>query len=84
MRSYGVKCNCNKLQQPLDFSPELCHTYSMNKTQTFFVAQRQPHNDEVEILWECTSEVQADDACERLNSNLALAGIPGEYYAYVL
>jgi hypothetical protein len=56
----------------------------MNKTQTFFVAQRQPHNDEVEILWECTSEQQADDACDRLNSNLALAGIPGEYYAYVL
>jgi hypothetical protein len=54
------------------------------KRAMFFVAQRQPHNDEVEILWECTSEQQAEDACERLNSNLALAGIPGEYYAYVL
>ncbi len=56
----------------------------MNKTQTYFVAQRQPHNDEVEILWECTSEQQAEDACDRLNSNLALAGIPGDYYAYIL
>jgi len=56
----------------------------MNNTQTFLVAQRQPHNDEVEILWECTSEQQADDECDRINSNLALAGIPGEYYAYVL
>ncbi len=34
MRSYGVKCNCNKLQQPLDFLPETCHTERMNKTQT--------------------------------------------------
>jgi hypothetical protein len=56
----------------------------MNKTQTFLVAQQQPTNDEVEILWTCTSAQQAEDACERLNSNLALAGIPGEYYAYVL
>jgi hypothetical protein len=56
----------------------------MNKTQTYLVAQFQPHSQEVEILWECTSEQQAEDACERLNSNLALAGIPGEYYAYIL
>ena len=56
----------------------------MKNTQTFFVAQRQPHNDEVEILWTCQSEQQAEDACDRLNSNLALAGVPGDYYAYVL
>ena len=49
-----------------------------------FIAQRQPHNDKVEILWTCTSEEQAEDECDRINSSLALAGIPGEYYAYVL
>jgi len=56
----------------------------MNKTQTFFVAQRQPHNDEVEILWECTSEEQADNEVDRINSSLSLAGIPGIYHAFVL
>jgi hypothetical protein len=74
----------NDLLRGLDFPANLCHTIIMNKTQTYFVAQRQPHNDEVEILWECTSEQQAEDACDRLNSNLALAGIPSTYYAYVL
>ena len=61
----------------------MCHTYSMNK-QTVYVAQRQPHNDEVEILWTCTSYQQAEDECDRINSNLAYAGIPGTYYAYIL
>lgn len=51
---------------------------------TFFVAQRQPHNDEVEILWECYNEEQAECECERINANLALMGIPGDYYAYVM
>lgn len=51
---------------------------------TFLIAQRQPHTEEVEILWECYSEEQAQDACDRVNSNLALMGIPGDYYAYVM
>ena len=51
---------------------------------TYFVAQLQPHTDEVEILWECTSERQADDECDRINSHLADAGIPGNFYAFVL
>jgi hypothetical protein len=56
----------------------------MNKTQTFFVAQRQPTTDEVEILWECTSEEQADNEVDRINSSLSLAGIPGCYHAFVM
>ena len=51
---------------------------------TFFVAQHQPHNDEVEVLYTCTSEQQAEDACDMLNANLAAAGIPSTYYAFVL
>jgi hypothetical protein len=50
----------------------------------FFVAQFQPHTNQTEVLWECTTEQQAQDACDRLNSNLADAGIPGDYYAFVL
>ncbi len=50
----------------------------------FFIAQFQPHIDQVEVLWECTSEQQAQDECDRINSNLAAAGIPGEYYAFIL
>ena len=50
----------------------------------FYVAQFQPHTKQVEVLWECTSEEQAQDACDRMNSNLADAGIPGDYYAFVL
>jgi len=53
-------------------------------SQLFWVAQRQPHNDEVEILWQCTSEQQAEDECDRINSHLADAGIPGSYYAFVM
>jgi len=51
---------------------------------TYFVAQLQPHTDEVEILWECTTERQAEDECDRINSHLADAGIPGNFYAFVL
>jgi hypothetical protein len=50
----------------------------------FYVAQFQPHTEEVEVLWNCTTEQQAQDECDRMNSNLAAAGIPGEYYAFVL
>ena len=51
---------------------------------SFYVAQFQPHTESVEILWECTSEQQAEDSCEMLNANLRDAGIPGDYYAFVL
>ena len=50
----------------------------------FYVAQFQPHTEQVEVLWECISEQQAQDECDRINSGLADAGIPGEYYAFVL
>jgi hypothetical protein len=50
----------------------------------FYVAQFQPHTEEVEVLWNCTTEQQAQDECDRMNSHLADAGIPGEYYAFVL
>lgn len=50
----------------------------------FYVGQLQPHTEEVEILWTCNSEEQAQDEVDRINSNLALAGIPGTYYAFVL
>jgi hypothetical protein len=53
-------------------------------TQLFWVAQRQPDNDSVEILWQCNSYEQADDECQRINSGLANAGIPGDYYAFVI
>lgn len=51
---------------------------------TFYIAQRQPHNDEVEILWVCNSEEQAEDSCYMLNSTLDQMGIPGEYHAYIV
>ena len=51
---------------------------------SIFVCQKQFTTDEVEVLWTCTSEQQADDECERINSTLSLAGIPGEYHAFVL
>ncbi len=52
--------------------------------QMFYVAQFQPHIDEVEILWTCNSEEQAQSEVDRMNSNLADAGIPGDYYAFIL
>jgi hypothetical protein len=57
---------------------------SQERSQVFYVAQFQPHTEQVEVLWECTSEEQAQDAVDRMNSNLADAGIPGDYYAFVL
>ena len=51
---------------------------------TFFVAQFQPHTEEVEVIYTCATEKQAEDACDMLNTNLAAAGIPGEYHAFVL
>jgi hypothetical protein len=50
----------------------------------FYIGQIQPDTNEVEILWECVTEEQAQDECNRINSSLALAGIPGTYYAFVL
>jgi hypothetical protein len=50
----------------------------------FYVAQFQPHTDKVEVLWTCNSEQQAQDEVDRMNSNLADAGIPSDYYAFIL
>ena len=50
----------------------------------FYIAQFQPHNNEVEVLWTCNSEQQAQNECDRMNSNLANAGIPSDYYAFIL
>jgi hypothetical protein len=51
---------------------------------SFFVAQFQPHTQEVEVLYTCATEQQAIDECERTNAHLAEAGIPGDYYLFVL
>lgn len=59
-------------------------TTSREEPMTCYVAQRQPHTEEVEILWECRTYQQAEDECDRINSHLADAGIPGTYYAYVI
>ena len=50
----------------------------------FYVAQYQPHTEEVEVLWDCASEQQAQDECDRMNSHLAAVGIPADYHAFVL
>jgi hypothetical protein len=50
----------------------------------FYVAQFQPHNDQVEVIYTCTSEQQAIDECERTNAHLAAAGVPSDYYFFVL
>ncbi len=50
----------------------------------FYVAQFQPHTETVEIIYTCTSEEQAIAECERTNAHLADAGIPGDYYFFVL
>ena len=51
--------------------------------QTYYVRQRQPHNDEVQTLWECVNEEQAQDAADAVNFNLGQCGIPGDYFAFV-
>ena len=55
----------------------------VEKEQMFYVAQKQIDTNEVEILWECVTETQAQDEVDRINSHLADYGIPGEFYAYV-
>jgi hypothetical protein len=50
----------------------------------FYVAQLQPNTNEVEVIYTCATEKQAQDECDRTNSHLAEAGIPGEYYFFVL
>ena len=50
----------------------------------YYVAQFQPHTEQVEIIYTCTTEQQAIDECERTNAHLAEAGIPGDYYFFVL
>jgi hypothetical protein len=76
--------------QPLDFRAKVCYAISILKekhkmtNQTCYVAQRQIDTEVIEILWECVNEEQADDECDRINSSLPLAGIPGEYHAFVI
>jgi hypothetical protein len=50
----------------------------------FFVCQQQPDSDAVEVLWQCATEETAQNEVDRFNSNLADAGIPSTYYAFVL
>jgi hypothetical protein len=50
----------------------------------FYVAQFQPDTETVEVIYTCTSEQQAQDACDMQNSHFADAGIPGDYYYFVL
>ena len=50
----------------------------------FYVSQLQPDTEQVEVLWECNSEEQAIDECDRINSHLADRGIPSTFYAFVL
>jgi hypothetical protein len=50
----------------------------------FYIAQFQPHTEAVEIIYTCTSEEQAQAECDRTNSHMADAGIPGEYHYFVL
>ena len=77
---------CNYLLQELDERPLPVPYYKhqpKRKQMTFLVAQRQIDTDTIEILWECTSEEQAQDAADLVNDRLAYYGIPGDYYAYV-
>ena len=76
---------CNEMLQELDARPlPVPYLQSNQKKQmTFLVAQRQIDTDTIEILWECTSEEQAQDAADLVNDRLAYYGIPGDYYAYV-
>jgi len=50
----------------------------------YYVAQFQPHTEQVEIIYTCQTEEQAINECERTNAHLAEAGIPGDYYYFVL
>lgn len=52
--------------------------------QMFYVAQFQPDTETVEVIYTCTTEKQAQDACDRQNSHFADAGIPSDYYFFVL
>ena len=73
-------------QPPLRFRRKraILQAYQERNHMTYYVAQLQPHNDEVEVLYFCTSEEQAEDACDMLNASLDAAGIPSTYHAYVL
>jgi hypothetical protein len=50
----------------------------------FYVCQHQPNTDTVEVIYTCNTEQQAINECERTNAHFAEAGIPGEYYFFVL
>lgn len=59
-------------------------TASTKEDRMFFVCQQQPDSDTVEVLWQCATEETAQNEVDRFNSNLADAGIPSTYYAFVL
>jgi hypothetical protein len=50
----------------------------------FFICQQQPHTDQVEVIYSTPNEEVAINECERTNANLAAAGIPSDYYFFVL
>ena len=50
----------------------------------YYVAQHQPDTDTVEVIYTCVSEKQAQAECDRQNAHFAEAGIPGDYYFFVL
>ena len=57
---------------------------STERESMFYVAQFQPDTETVEIIYTCTTEKQAQDECDRTNSHMADAGIPSDYYYFVL
>lgn len=50
----------------------------------FYVAQFQPDTNTVEVIYTCATQAQAEAECERTNAHFAEAGIPGDYYFFVL
>jgi len=49
----------------------------------FYVCQQQP-SGEVEVIYSTPNEESAINECERTNAHFAEAGIPGDYYYFVL
>ena len=50
----------------------------------FYVAQLQPDTETVEVIYSTPDEEAAISECERTNAHFAEAGIPGDYYYFVL
>lgn len=49
----------------------------------FYVCQLQP-SGEVEVIYTTPTEEAAINECERTNAHFDEAGIPGDYYYFVL